>query len=65
MLFRLTKNGVGVLIGQPGYKTAMPAYAGILTDDEILAVLSWIKSKWSPELRRRHDEMNARAATAR
>jgi mono/diheme cytochrome c family protein len=65
VLFRLTKNGVGVLIGQPGYKTAMPAYAGILTDDEILAVLSWIKSKWSPELRRRHDEMNARAATAR
>ena len=54
-----------MLIGQPGYKTAMPAYAGILTDDEILAVLSWIKSKWSPELRRRHDEMNARAATAR
>jgi mono/diheme cytochrome c family protein len=65
VLFRLTKHGVGTLIGQPGYRSAMPAYAGILTDDDIVAVLSWIKSQWPPELRRRHDEMNARAATAR
>jgi mono/diheme cytochrome c family protein len=65
VLFRLTKHGVGTLIGDPGYKSAMPAYAGVLGDDEIIAVLSWIKSQWPAEIRRRHDEMNERAATAR
>jgi mono/diheme cytochrome c family protein len=43
----------------------MPAYAGVLGDDDIIAVLSWIKSQWPAEIRRRHDEMNARAAAAR
>lgn len=65
VLFRLTKSGVGTLIGDPGYKTGMPAYAGVLGDGDIIAVLSWIKSQWPAEIRRRHDEMNERAATAR
>jgi mono/diheme cytochrome c family protein len=56
-LFRLTKYGVADLIGDPDYASNMPAYENILTDDEILAVLSYIKSTWPRPIRDRHDEM--------
>jgi mono/diheme cytochrome c family protein len=56
-LFRLTKYGVAKLIDAPSYETDMPIYDGILTDDEILAILSYIKSTWPLEIRDRHDEM--------
>jgi mono/diheme cytochrome c family protein len=36
----------------------MPAFAGVLSDAEIAAVLSWIKSQWPPEIRRHQEEMN-------
>lgn len=55
-LFRLTKYGTGALIGDPGYESDMPVYEGVLTDDEIVAVLSYIKSTWPDEIRARHDE---------
>lgn len=58
-LFAITKHGLARLINQPDYRTAMPIYEGVLSDDEILAALSWIKSQWPPEIRRRHDEINA------
>ncbi|WP_028601092.1 c-type cytochrome [Ottowia thiooxydans] len=58
-LFAITKHGLAQLIKQPGYRTAMPIYSGILNDDEIVAVLSWIKAQWPPEIRRSHDEINA------
>ena len=56
-LFRLTKYGVAALIGDPDYRSDMPAYEGILTDAEIWAVLSYIKSTWPEEIRARHDLM--------
>ena len=28
----------------------MPIYGGVLSDDEIVAVLSWIKAQWPPEI---------------
>lgn len=56
-LFRLTKYGTGALIGDPEYASDMPIYDGVLTDDEIIAVLSYIKSNWPQEIRERHDEM--------
>lgn len=55
-LFRLTKYGVGALIGDPDYGSNMPAYEAVLTDDEIVAVLSYIKSTWPQEIRAAHDE---------
>ena len=58
-LFRLTKYGPAGLAGG-SYESDMPAYADTLTDDEILAVLSYIKSTWPPEVRARHDQINAR-----
>lgn len=57
-LFAITKLGVARVINQPDYRTAMPVYGGVLSDDEIVAVLSWIKAQWPPEIRQRHDEVN-------
>ncbi len=60
-LIRLTKYGPQAFAG-PDYKSEMPAYEGTLSDAEIVAVLSYIKSTWPPEIRQRHDEFEARAA---
>ena len=57
-LFAITKLGLAKLINQPEYRTAMPIYDGVLSDDEIVAALSWIKAQWPPEIQRRHDEIN-------
>lgn len=32
-----------------------------LSDHEIVAVLSWIKAQWPPDVRTRHDEINEAA----
>ena len=48
-LFTITKLGVGAVV--PDYESDMPAFEGILSDDEIVAVLAWIKSTW-PERER-------------
>src|SRR5690606_26171465 len=34
-----------------GYASDMPAYAGILSDDEIMAILAYIKSTWPDDIR--------------
>ncbi len=44
-LFNLTKLGVAAVVGD-GYESDMPAFAGKLSDDEITAVLDYIKSTW-------------------
>lgn len=64
-LFAITKHGIANVIGQPGYRSAMPIYDGVLSDGEIVAVLSWIKAQWPPEARRHQDQVNAQAARAR
>lgn len=61
-LFAIVKYGVARVINKPEYKTSMPAYEGVLSDDDIVAVLSWIRSRWPPEIRKRHDAVNAQAA---
>ena len=57
VLFDLTKFGPKALIG-PDYQTDMPGYKDILTDADIIAVLSYIKSTWPAEIRRRHDAID-------
>lgn len=61
-LFDLVKNGLPETVAGKPYLTDMPAYAGTLSDAEIVAVLSAIKSRWPDEIRRRHDDLNARLA---
>lgn len=58
LLFAITKQGISQVIGQPDYRSIMPAYGGVLSDEEIVAVLSWIKSQWPPEARQHQDRMN-------
>ena len=45
------------------YPNNMPAYEGKLTDKEIIAVLSYIKSTWPKELQTQHDLINSRSNT--
>ena len=59
LLFRITKYGVGAAINDASYKSSMPAFESTLSDDEIVAVLSWIKSTWPPSVRAHNDEINA------
>ena len=59
VLFRLVKEGVAKAANLKDYPSAMPAYAGVLTDAEIVAVLSYIKANWPQDIRRKHDELNA------
>jgi len=46
MLFRIVKEGTAAVVGQ-GYESEMPAFAGILSDQQIRDVLAFIKSTWS------------------
>ena len=48
-LFDITKMGVQALV--PGYRSAMPAFGGVLSDQEIRAILAYIKSTWPDEQR--------------
>jgi S-disulfanyl-L-cysteine oxidoreductase SoxD len=57
LLFDLTKFGLAAVTGSD-YETDMPVYKDILSDQEIIAVLSYIKRKWPAEVREMHDKLN-------
>ncbi|WP_148105828.1 cytochrome c [Candidimonas sp. SYP-B2681] len=51
VLIDLVKNGlVPGRTAPSGYESDMPAYGNILSDDEIIAVLAYIKSSWPPKV---------------
>lgn len=60
LLFAITKYGVAAAANLTEYQSAMPAYEGVLSDDEIIAVLSFIKSTWPEEIKAGHDALNER-----
>ena len=60
-LFRLTKEGVAAVIGGD-YESDMPGFGGILTDEEILAALAYIKSTWPERARAYQAEITRKAA---
>jgi mono/diheme cytochrome c family protein len=43
-LFRIVQEGPGAMM--PGYGTDMPGFGDTMTDEEITAVLDYIKSTW-------------------
>jgi len=57
VLFATTKFG-GQATAPPDYPSKMPAFSGVLSDDEIRAVLAFIKSRWPPEIRRLQEEIS-------
>jgi S-disulfanyl-L-cysteine oxidoreductase SoxD len=61
VLFNSTKYGVARAANLKDYQSAMPAYEGVLSDAEIVAVLSWIKSQWPAGVRDKQEQVNAAA----
>lgn len=52
VLFGITKYGlVPGKYAPPGYQSDMPGFGGVLSDNEIRAVLDYIESRWSPQVR--------------
>ncbi|HXQ65434.1 MAG TPA: cytochrome c [Alphaproteobacteria bacterium] len=49
-LFGMVKRGISAY-APPGYQTDMKGYAGVLSDEQIWAVIAYIKSTWPPEFR--------------
>ena len=59
-LFLMTKYGIEKIIGKK-YPNNMPAYEDMLSDYEIIAVLSYIKSTWPSYIQIQHDQINTRS----
>lgn len=58
-LFIIVKGGVSAIV--PDYESDMPGFEGVLTDDQIRAVLDFIKSTWLE----REREFQARRSQSR
>ncbi len=56
LLFRIVKDG-GASVLLPGDQSGMPAFGTTLSDDDIWAVLSYIKSTWPAEIQQRQTDV--------
>jgi mono/diheme cytochrome c family protein len=59
LLIAITTEGTAALVGD-GYESDMIGFGDILSEAEIVAVLSYIKSTWPVEVIDIHNEINAR-----
>ena len=59
VLFKITKFGIEEMLGRK-YPNNMPIFKGILSDDEIISALSYIKSRWPNKIQRQHNQINQR-----
>jgi mono/diheme cytochrome c family protein len=57
VLLAITRNGMVPPYAPRDYQSDMPAFAGTLSDGEIRAVLAYIASQWSGEVRKARNEM--------
>ncbi len=62
VLFRITKEGPAAVVGG-GYRSAMPGFGDVLSDDDIWAALAFIRSTWPERERAYQAEMSARETT--
>jgi mono/diheme cytochrome c family protein len=60
VLFGITKHGLGPY-APAGYESDMPAFGSVLSDEQIAAVLAYIKSRWPAEIRARQAHVNQQA----
>ncbi|MGH8682743.1 MAG: c-type cytochrome [Burkholderiales bacterium] len=66
VLFGITEYGlVPGKYAPPKYESDMPGFGGVLTDDEIRAVLGYIETRWSPKVLEWRAEMLRQSAAAR
>jgi len=61
VLIDITTRGTEAVVGG-GYQSAMIGFGDILSDREIVAVLSYIKSTWPDDIIAIHDDINRRDA---
>jgi mono/diheme cytochrome c family protein len=59
-LFLITKHGIEALV--PDYKSDMIGFGNVMSDEEIWAVLDYIKSQWPEPVRKKQAEITARAS---
>lgn len=64
LLFDITKHGTAAVVGG-GYESDMPGFQAVLTDDQIRAVLEFIKSRWPRRERQYQQDMTRRDAAER
>lgn len=60
LLFDIIKRG-GQASSLPGYQNNMPAFATLLNDDEIWAVLAYIKRTWPVDIQAAQEQVNQQA----
>ena len=59
VLFDITKQGVAAFAPE-GYTTDMAGFGEVLSDREITAVISYIKSTWTSEIREHQERITKR-----
>lgn len=60
-LFLIVKHGMQPPVAPPGYVSDMPGFASVMRDEEIHAVLAYIESRWSPQVRKLRAERLTRS----
>ena len=58
LLFLMTKMGMKPPLAPAGYESDMPAFVDVLSDEEIWAVLAFIKSTWPIKARKTQNRIN-------
>ncbi|MDX6748557.1 cytochrome c [Geminicoccaceae bacterium 1502E] len=64
LLLRIVRDGTAAVVGG-GYESDMPGFAGLLSDEEIRAVLAFIRSGWPARERAYQAEMTRREGETR
>lgn len=62
-LFAIVERGVVPPLAPAGYKSRMYGFGNVLSNEDILAVLSYIKSTWPEQIKLKHDQINQQAAS--
>ena len=65
VLFALVKHGLVPPLAPEDYQSDMPGFEGVLTDEEIAAVLAYIESTWPSEIRDRQRRVTEQARSQR
>ncbi|MCF6233110.1 MAG: c-type cytochrome [Rhodobacteraceae bacterium] len=60
LLIRITRDGTEAVVGG-SYRSRMIGFGDILAEDEIIAVLAYIKSTWPEQVIAQHNKINTDA----
>lgn len=60
MLFEVTRDGMVPPHAPEGYQSNMPGFGDVLDDNEIVAVIEYIKSRWTERERAYQEDLTRR-----